>query len=447
VLVIALRDYLATVRTKGFLIGLLLMPILMSGGYVAQKLVGNQVDVRERHYAVVDRTSDGKIAELLKEKADARNKETIQTETGLRVLPAFTVEIVPPQPDRDQQRFQLSERVRSKELDGFLDIGSEVYDLPERETSAELDDALPRVASAVRYQSNRLLDDAFPRWAEKRVAEVVYEKRIVNSGLNVPLPTVKRVLSRVKVDDKELTRRTAEGKYEDAPEENKVLLVMVPFGLMMLMFMVVMVGATPLMQSVVEEKMQRIAEVLLGSVRPFQIMLGKLIGTVGVSLTLVTLYLAGAYYGLHTYGLADRISLEVIVWFITYQILAVIMYGSLYIAVGAACTDMRETQSLMWPIMVLAMLPIFVALSVIREPNSDFAFWASFFPPATPMLMIARQAVPPGIPAWQPAIGALVVLLTALGCVYAAGRIFRVGILMQGKGAKVGDLLRWVVRG
>ena len=157
--------------------------------------------------------------------------------------------------------------------------------------------------------------------------------------------------------------------------------------------------------------------------------------------------MAGAYYGLNKYGLADRIPLTVYAWFIVYQILAVVMYGSLYIAVGAACTDMRETQSLMWPIMVLAMLPIFVALGVIREPNSNFAFWASLFPPITPMLMLARQSVPPGIPVWQPALGVVVVLLATLACVYAAGRIFRVGILMQGKGAKVGDLVRWVVRG
>jgi ABC-2 type transport system permease protein len=177
------------------------------------------------------------------------------------------------------------------------------------------------------------------------------------------------------------------------------------------------------------------------------LMLGKLLGTVGVSLTLVACYLGGAYYALHTYGMADRIPPEVIAWFLVYQVLAVVMYGSLYIAVGAACTDMKEAQSLLWPVMVLAMLPMFVALPIIREPTSPFAFWASFFPPATPMLMIARQAVPPGLPIWQPLIGVVLVLLTTLFCVYAAGRIFRVGILMQGKGARVRDLVRWVVRG
>jgi ABC-type Na+ efflux pump permease subunit len=119
----------------------------------------------------------------------------------------------------------------------------------------------------------------------------------------------------------------------------------------------------------------------------------------------------------------------------------------MYIAVGAACSDLREAQTLMWPISLVAMVPFFTWANVIKEPDSPFATVISFFPPATPMLMIARQSVPPGIPWWQPVVGGLGVLLTTVGCVYAAGRIFRVGILMQGKGARLGDLVRWVIRG
>ena len=120
------------------------------------------------------------------------------------------------------------------------------------------------------------------------------------------------------------------------------------------------------------------------------------------------------------------------------------MYGSLFIAVGAACTDMKETQNLMWPVMLLAMVPMFLMGSVLQEPNSVVATGVSFFPFATPMLMIMRQSVPPGVPAWQPILGVVLVMLTTLLCVWAAGRIFRVGILMQGKGARIGEMLRWV---
>jgi ABC-2 type transport system permease protein len=446
VLVIAARDYLATVRTKGFVISLAMMPLLMSGGFLAQKLVGDQVDIRERRFAIVDRSPGGKIVGLLETKVKERNAHEIK-ETEKQVQPAFSIESVAPEADAAGQRFELSERVRQKELDGFLEIGPDVYELPKRPTLGEDEEIPNRPPSPVRYQSNRLLDDAFARWAEKRIAEHVYKQRMADAGLNLPDDKVQRIFTPIKIDSKELSRIGPDGKIEEAPDENKVLLIMAPFGLLMLMFMVVMVGATPLMQGVVEEKMQRIAEVLLGSVSPFKLMLGKLIGTVGVSLTLVAVYLSGAYYVASRYGVADRLPLEIIAWFVAYQVLAVIMYGSLFIAVGAACTDMKETQSLMWPVMVLAMLPLFVALTVIREPNSPFAFWASLFPPATPMLMISRQAVPPGIGLWQPVLGVLVVLLTTLLCVYAAGRIFRVGILMQGKGAKVGDMVRWVIRG
>jgi ABC-2 type transport system permease protein len=85
--------------------------------------------------------------------------------------------------------------------------------------------------------------------------------------------------------------------------------------------------------------------------------------------------------------------------------------------------------------------------SVIREPNNAVVTWLSFFPFATPMLMIARQSSPPGIPLWQPLTGIAGVLAMTLLCVWAAGRIFRVGLLMQGKGARLAEMVHWVFKG
>jgi len=211
--------------------------------------------------------------------------------------------------------------------------------------------------------------------------------------------------------------------------------------------MVIMLGASPLMQSVMEEKTLRIAEVLLGSVKPFQLMMGKLIGMVGVSLTVATFYLIGAYFAVHRAGYSSYFPVEVIWWFVLYLTLAVLMYGSIFIAVGASVSDLKESQNLITPVMLVAFAPLFVWMNVIREPNSTFSTVLSLFPTATPMLMIVRQVVPPGIPSWQPPLGALLVLLTTAAFVFAAGRIFRVGILAQGKGAKFSDMLRWLIRG
>jgi len=200
------------------------------------------------------------------------------------------------------------------------------------------------------------------------------------------------------------------------------------------------------MQGVVEEKIQRIAEVLLGSVSPFQLMMGKLLGLVGVSLTMSGVYLGGGYWLAHHYGFARFVPVDLLLWFLLFQALAALMYGALFVAVGAACSDIRETQNLLLPVMLLAMAPMFVLTKVLTEPNGPVSTWMSFFPFATPMLMIVRLAVPP-LPLWQPVVGILVVLATTVLCVWIAGRIFRVGILMQGKGANIGQLVRWVVRG
>ena len=215
----------------------------------------------------------------------------------------------------------------------------------------------------------------------------------------------------------------------------------------MLMFMVVMVGASPLVNSVLEEKMQRIAEVLLGSVPPFQLMLGKLVGTVGVSLTISTVYLAGAYFAVWYAGYASFFPTHLLWWFMLYVSLSVFMFGSLFIAVGAACSDIKESQNMLMPVMMLVVSPLFVWGAVLKAPTATFAVVVSLIPPATPMLMLLRQAIPPGVPIWQPLLGVVLVTLNTLLFVFVAGRIFRVGMLMQGKGAKIGEMLRWALRG
>src|SRR5207237_4952218 len=112
-----------------------------------------------------------------------------------------------------------------------------------------------------------------------------------------------------------------------ASKESEIAPFAVPFGLMILLFMIVLTGASPLMQGVVEEKMQRIAEVLLGSVRPFELMLGKLVGMVGVSLTLAAIYLGAVFAAAHYVGYTEFLSAELLMWFVVYQALAVLMFG------------------------------------------------------------------------------------------------------------------------
>jgi ABC-2 type transport system permease protein len=278
------------------------------------------------------------------------------------------------------------------------------------------------------------------------VNEVVRDRRLADAKL--PRATVLAASKPVPLEQKGLTRRdAASGTITEAPTKSPLELFFVPFILAMLMYMQVMFGATPLMQGVLEEKGQRIAEVLLGSVRPFELMAGKFVGMVGVSLTIAAVYLGGGFAAARYYGYAEALTPSLLAWFVVFQVLAVFMYGAMFTAVGAACTDAKEAQSLLWPVTMLIILPMFLLVNVIREPNSPFAIATSLIPFATPILMVARQAVPPGVPWWQPALATVLMLAMTVACIYAAGRIFRVGLLMQGKGAKLADLARWVIRG
>jgi ABC-2 type transport system permease protein len=454
ILVIALREYNAAVRTKSFLISLVVLPIMMGGGLVMQYLLKSYVDTRPRTFAVVDRSPGQQLSLFLDAALYVRNdKEALDSSTNKLTKPIYSLEHVPPGADTPEalaeQRLELSQRVRLKEIDGFLEIGPRVLDhgSPDLLSITNLKE-LPALdeEQVLRYQSNRPTYDAFYQWAEKVLNLAIEEARGVKAGL--PPGKISLMLRPVPLKPKGLTRQDPEtGQIVDGPDDNLIAFILVPAGLIVMMFMMVMIGATPLMQGVVEEKIQRIAEVLLGSVKPFQLMAGKLLGLVGVSLTLTAVYLGGAYLTAYHYDVTHYIPLNIIAWFLLYQVLAVLMYGSLFIAIGAACTDMRETQSLMWPVMLLACIPLFVWINVVREPNSGFATGVSLFPFATPMLMIGRQAVPPGVGILQPLLGVGLVLLTTAACVYAAGRIFRVGILMQGKGAQLSDLVKWVIRG
>jgi ABC-2 type transport system permease protein len=221
----------------------------------------------------------------------------------------------------------------------------------------------------------------------------------------------------------------------------------VPAAMLMLMFLMIMVGAMPLINAVLEEKMQRIAEVLLGSVRPFQLMLGKLLGTLGVSFTVIAIYVSGGIAVAYYMDIADYVPFHVLPWFFVYMVAAILLFGSMLAAAGAACNDIKEAQSLMMPVWMLIMIPMFVWLPVVKEPLSGFATWISLVPPWTPILMLVRQTAPVAIPAWQPWVGLAGVVIFALLCVWLAGRIFRVGLLMQGKPPKLTDLVRWAVRG
>jgi hypothetical protein len=195
------------------------------------------------------------------------------------------------------------------------------------------------------------------------------------------------------------------------------------------------------------EKSERIAEVLLGSVTPWQFMAGKILGSLGVSLTTSAIYIAGAVVTLNRMDLSGIVPYHVIPWFFIYMFLNIIMVGSIMAALGATCNDSKDAQAIQFPAMLPIIIPLFLMMPIILNPMGKMAIGFSLFPLWTPMLMLLRQSTSVTIPIWQPVVGLIGVILFTILCVWGGARIFRATIILQGKRPKLGTLLRYITRG
>jgi len=432
--IVARREFYTTLKTKTFVIAVVLMPVLMGGSIALQAALEGRVDTETKKIAVLDRS--GALFEPLAAEAERRNEQAIFDEdTGRQTDPKFELVRIEPRPDdAEAQLLDLSEQIREKELFAFVVID---------------DGILATTPSAsgppVAYFSDQPTYRDVQRWLRRVITGIVTSQRLAQAGLDENI--VQQAMMPVAVGNLGLVTRDASGEIKPAEQVNEAAAFLLPFGMLMLMFLAITITTQPLLHGVLEEKMQRIAEVLLGSVSPFDLMMGKLIGYVGVALTLVALYLAGGIFVLDRFGYGDLIPVSLIAWFIVFTGLAILMYGALFLAAGSCCNDLREAQNLMTPIWLLIVLPMFAIGPLLEHPNSTFAVGLSLFPTATPMAMALRLAIPPGVPYWQLAVGMAGTIATTFVFVWAAGRIFRVGMLLQGKPPKIVDIARWVVRG
>ena len=218
----------------------------------------------------------------------------------------------------------------------------------------------------------------------------------------------------------------------------------VPVASMALVFLMVMLTTPQMMSSVIEEKMSRISEVLLASVSPFDLMLGKLLACCGAAMLVSSLYL-GLGLGLAAYwGYSGFLSLHLVLSFATCLILAVFLHGSIYMAVGAACSEPKDAQGMLAPLVLLSSVPLICLPALLRDPEGGLAGALSLFPLSAPFVLCFRvnsQAGPPGA---SIALSVGISLLSAFFCVWAASRIFRVALLAQGKAPGPVQLWRWV---
>ncbi|WP_165072535.1 ABC transporter permease [Paludisphaera rhizosphaerae] len=425
--VVASNEFSSSVRTKSFIISLLALPIIMGASIGLQVLAGKQVDVKPRRFVVVD--DSGSFKSVIATAAEAYNA-TVASPGGKPTRPAFVMEKEPYGKDRTpaERELDLSDLIRCGELDAYVVIGP-VGDGP---------DASP----TIQYHSNNPNDDMLRGWITSVVNGELRARRF--KAANIDQAVAEKLGRPVQTENLQLAERSDPG---GAKRVDPIRTSVVPAVLLFLVFMIVMTNGPQLLNSVIEEKMSKISEVLLGSVSPFNLMMGKLIGNVGVAMLLAILYLGAGYAVAAYHGYADVISPGLLLALVFFLFLAVLVFGSLYMAIGAACNDLKDAQSLMWPVMILSMLPMFVWTAVLRNPASPLSVGMSLFPTASPFLMLMRMAMQPAPPAWQVILSVVLTTATAVFCVWVGGRIFRTGLLMQGKTPTIAELAKWAMKG
>lgn len=435
ILLVALREYKAIVKTKGFLIGLAIAPIFMAGGFLFALAAEKMKDTDDQKLAIVD--DSGLIAPVIVAAAQARNKaEVNDPKTGKKVKGVYQVEVLAnDSTDPAKRRLELSDQVRRDKLHAFMEIGAAVVDPGDN-----------RDAAAIRYYSKNSAMDEMRRWLSYPINNELRRLRLAKAGIDST--AVPHLFSWSEVEGMELVSMDSKtGQMQQARRSNEGRAVAVPMAAVMAMYMLVMIGASPLMNSVVEEKNQRIAELIVSSIRPFPFMAGKLLGGIAITLTAGLAYLAAGLALTGKFNWLDYVPVSLLPWFAVYLLTLILMQGSVFMAIGSACNDPRDMQNWMLPAMLPVILPLLMMMPMIEAPNSAFSTTMSLVPPFTPMLMMVRQASPEGIPTWQAWVGLAEVLAFTAFCLFVGGRIFRVGILMSGKPPKLKELVRWAVRG
>jgi len=425
ILAIAETEILALVRTKFFVIGIISMPILGAVVFTFLRFADRQLDRDDRPFAVIDRT--GVLYDAIASEAQAFNAESGfgDAQTGPHFYP---VRIDPGTRSDDDVRADLSTRIRRREFFAFLEIPARIIDA--------------NAPGTVRYYSESTSYVRLPNWLRTTLSREVERKRFERVGIDPEL--VSSLTARTDVATFGLVERKADGTTATAVRVDEAQRFGVPMFFLVLMFMAVMSSAQHLIHTIIEEKMSKISEVLLGSVSAFQLLLGKLLGIVAVSFLLAFVYLAIGMYAVLNLGRPDLVSAPLVGWFLVFLVCANLLYGSLFQALSSACSDLKDAQSLLQPAMMVLIAAYLSSFLVVRAPDAPLAVALSFVPLFAPFAMLLRLALSPPPPVWQVLLSVGLLVATTLAVVWAAARIFRVGLLMQGKPPSLRELVRWI---
>jgi ABC-2 type transport system permease protein len=466
------REYLERIRTKAFWIATLLVPVFMGavmvipawlavrggGEYTVAVLDLSSRDYFERVEEEIARMAINVYPDLEEVDFDKERRvfqvrykktgETFEVTLGdaqegqfeLRsgdehvvvdadAVRLLKVRLVPQQPGRDPEatRERIKAQVQRQEFDGLLVLPETL--LP--------DEGEPEYV-ALNVSAFNLLDKL-----RGAVNNVMLEERLTAKG--VPPDLVGELTERVSLKTFKLGARGQETRDQGQS-------FLISYFFVLIIYMSVLMYGMYVMRGVLEEKSSHIVEVIISTVKPFELMLGKILGIGAVGLTQMLLWSAlglalSAPAVLSAVGLAQMeipaIPAILLVFFVVYFVLGFLLYGTLYAGVGAAFDTEQDAQNFQALITMFLIIPLVLIIQIINQPDGTLAVVLSLIPFFTPILMFLRMTLTQ-VPATQLAASLVLMVATILAMAWLVGKIYRVGILMHGSKPKLRELLRWV---
>ena len=455
---VAWREFTATVFTRGFAFGVCLPPMLMAVAFTLMPILMNKSAPRvEGHVAIIDRTPGAVVAPKLKDAFSATavaQRRADQLQKGMDKAPL---------PDAAKQQAKDNMKIAGLAMGETnltvrpLDPGTEpdsakkdILAAEGREKDAAGSD--PRLAlvvvpaDAVKAPADGSygtfeffvapkLDIQVQDDIEREVGKAIVDARIESSGMQVD--RIRAITKRPEAVAKAVTK-------EGERTTNDAAKMLIPGAFMFLLWISVFTSGQYLLTSTIEEKSSRVMEVLLSAVSPLQLMSGKILGQMCVGMVILIAYAGVGIGGLVFASMMHLLDPINLLYLAIYFMIAFALIASLMAAVGSAVSDIREAQSLMAPVMMVLIIPMMLWFPILRNPNSAFATVCAFLPPISPFIMVLRLAGSEKIPAWQIPVSIVIGIISVYIALWAAAKIFRIGVLMYGKPPNFKTLVKWV---
>ncbi len=448
------REYRNRVAKKSFLLLTFLTPVLMAALIVTPIFLASIKDDEERVVAVVDQTGlYGEFFEGLK--SDECSFEVIK-EQGAR---------------SSEQGIGNREQGVGGNFE-FSDFSSQL--LSDYSAFVIISDDLSVNSNALMMYSQKQVPSSIRRFIESSLEDYIEEQTLASYNI----PKLKEMISEAKVDVKVTTYKLSEDGVTTSDSDIASVIGMLTT---MLIYMFIFVSGAQVMNSVVQEKVNRIVEVMVCSVRPWELMWGKIVAVGLTCLTqmalwvVLTLLIVGVAMGVmdislessqmampNAQQLADMsgqglnsqfdsqyisslLSIDwgfVLMMFVVYFIGGYLLYSSLFAAIGASVDNEADTSQFMMPITIIVLFALYAGIYSAENPDGPLAFWCSMIPFTSPMVMMVR--VPFDVPMWQLGLSLGLLALTIVGTVWLSAKIYRVGILMYGKKPTVKEIIKWI---